>query len=299
MNSDMQSSQSAATLNQRLAEVLCECESDPAFLEAHRQKLERLYRLIQEKANPGHSARDLALEACQALAQGKADPAADQAALVERPGPIATATAELVKIAGTEERRETVLVAGLNPDGNADLLPLTIAMTEEQYALGDHFLVARRRAEQVRWDGPFVVFSSDEVPNLARAIPFLSWESGSDRQDLLAYMKDKGLTFRDCEIAFGEGEDDVAERHPAGCPRLAILLENGVISVATDNAIEYPALKDLELAYVFCDVDDPDPDEFLIDVPGRQGGSKPARVAFLPVLDSSISLDAVFDAKRR
>lgn len=86
---------------------------------------------------------------------------------------------------------------------------------------------------------------------------------------------------------------------PVPRPRLAILLEKGVISVVTDNAIEYPRLKEIELVYVCCDVDDPDPEEFLVDLPCGSGGSKPARVAFLPVLDSSVSLDPVFDAKRR
>jgi hypothetical protein len=242
---------------------------------------------------------------------------------------------------------ERVLVAGIDPSGEASLLPLTLLLTEDQYALGDHLLVARDRAEEAEWEGPFVVFSSDEIPNIWRAV---SWESGSDRQDHLAWMKELGLTFRDCEIAFGEEEKNVsprdpwqddpvysredwryevanndtvcgylewvkhcrerdagcqhgeciggAHRHPVARPRLAIFLDKGVISVVTDNAIEYPWLKALELAYVCHDVDDPDPEECLVDVPRRQG-SKSARVAFLPVLESATCLDVVFDAKRR
>lgn len=73
MNSDTKPSQSTTALqNQQLADVLYECESDPAFLEALRPKLEKLYQLAEATGVGqlnGHGAHPhpLALQACQAL----------------------------------------------------------------------------------------------------------------------------------------------------------------------------------------------------------------------------------------
>lgn len=151
-------------------------------------------------------------------------------------------------------RTERMCVAGYNPKGDADLLPMSVEMTEEQWALGEHLSAAEALAEKAGWEGPFVVFSSDETVNLRRAST--NWE----RKPRLAILVKDGFVDR----------------------------------IVTDGSAEHPFLSEIDVAIVDYDVEGSDPEEYLVEVPQASGYPKKARVSFVPVLESKIPLDSVF-----
>jgi hypothetical protein len=63
-----------------------------------------------------------------------------------------------------------VFVACRNANGEADLVPCEVQVTESQYQLGVHYVLAEAHAESEGYESPYLCFDSHEQRNIARQV---------------------------------------------------------------------------------------------------------------------------------
>jgi hypothetical protein len=61
-----------------------------------------------------------------------------------------------------------VIVAGINANGEADLLDLKVDVTEAEFDDSEHYDKAREAAEEAGFEGPFVCFDEYEAQSIIR-----------------------------------------------------------------------------------------------------------------------------------
>ena len=67
----------------------------------------------------------------------------------------------------------TVAVACLNAAGCSDFFVTQVNVSQEQYEEGIHYDVAKEKAEENGYEGPFVCYDNYEIVNILRVMPDL------------------------------------------------------------------------------------------------------------------------------
>ncbi len=70
-------------------------------------------------------------------------------------------------------------VAGIDPNGNADIWFVTVQCTEEQRDLGEHLEAAEEHAEENGYEGPFVTFDEEDPIMKYALMGVFEWETSS------------------------------------------------------------------------------------------------------------------------
>lgn len=114
--------------------------------------------------------------------------------------------------------QHTMAVACANASGEADLLVVTVDVTDDQLSSGEHYKLAIARAERERYEGPFVCFDEVEQRNIRRAYAQLPRDRATWHEDaiqfprLLAELADVGHLTSEQTAAVADSMDlDVSD----------------------------------------------------------------------------------------
>ena len=74
----------------------------------------------------------------------------------------------------SSKRVEVVAVACRNGNGESDIVVLTVLVSKSGYIDGEHYDLAKEKAKEEGYEGPFVCFDADEHANILRVVPALT-----------------------------------------------------------------------------------------------------------------------------